>query len=313
MSQGPAVALLTEMLHLCGIYNDKSGLFDDEVLTAVKAYQQSRGLKVDGLVGANTWRTLLSDVRLRQISYVKQCKLAPEIKSTKNFLGKDAWNQWGGLIDLLADILNVEKESLLAVIQVESSGKPFDDKGRPIIRFEVHQFWKRWGTYAPDIFINHFRFCVDDNNVPLSHGQKWKGHYFKANESTPWREMHTTMTGPNGQQLEWEAFNLAVNLNSTSKIPAIESTSFGLGQIIGFNMASAGYYGTEEFFNDMHDVRMQIVAMFQFIKSHAQMLTALRNKNFTEFARHYNGPGQMSWYGGKILEAYNSAKSAKLL
>ena len=38
------------------------GIFGAQTENAVRAYQQSRGLTVDGIVGCNTWRSLGEDV-----------------------------------------------------------------------------------------------------------------------------------------------------------------------------------------------------------------------------------------------------------
>ena len=44
-------------------FNDEFGvgLFDEELETRIKNFQQQRKLEVDGLVGANTWRALLGN------------------------------------------------------------------------------------------------------------------------------------------------------------------------------------------------------------------------------------------------------------
>lgn len=313
-SYGFSVSLLSEILHLLGFSNDKSGLFDRETAELVKQYQASRKLKVDGIVGANTWRSLIKDVKLKDLSFVKSCIISPGILTTKVFSGATIWNKWGGLIDRLADILDIDKEVLLAVIQIESSGVPHGDTGLPTIRFEVHQFWRRWGVKNPITFKNHFRYGVDDAGTPLPSGEAWKGHYFRKNgTSEGWRKMHTTISGENGQKLEWEVFNFASKLATDSFKPAVESTSFGLGQIMGFNALTAGYSDLNEFVSDMSDERYQIIAMIQYIKSDERMLNALKSKNFIDFAGFYNGPGQMTWYGNKILEAYKLFKSANLL
>lgn len=37
-------------------------MFGSQTLNAVKSYQRKEGLAVDGIVGCNTWRSLLEDV-----------------------------------------------------------------------------------------------------------------------------------------------------------------------------------------------------------------------------------------------------------
>ena len=38
------------------------GIFGAQTRNAVLAYQRSRGLSVDGIIGCNTWRSLQEDV-----------------------------------------------------------------------------------------------------------------------------------------------------------------------------------------------------------------------------------------------------------
>lgn len=60
-SKGTQVKVLQWLLSLNG-YNvgTVDGIFGSKTLAAVKAYQQAKGLSVDGVVGKNTWKTLLA-------------------------------------------------------------------------------------------------------------------------------------------------------------------------------------------------------------------------------------------------------------
>ncbi|NJC68839.1 N-acetylmuramoyl-L-alanine amidase [Planosporangium thailandense] len=58
--QGPAVAEIKTILNTLGLLGDPDGdaEYDTTTETAVRAFQQSRGLSVDGKVGDETWRAL---------------------------------------------------------------------------------------------------------------------------------------------------------------------------------------------------------------------------------------------------------------
>lgn len=56
--RGPAVAEIRAILVGLELVHASGDLFDDAVDRAVRAFQQSRGLSVDGMVGAETWRAL---------------------------------------------------------------------------------------------------------------------------------------------------------------------------------------------------------------------------------------------------------------
>ncbi len=58
--RGPAVAEIRYRLHAAGLLTDGAGepVYDDDVDRAVRAFQQQRGLMVDGIVGTTTFRAL---------------------------------------------------------------------------------------------------------------------------------------------------------------------------------------------------------------------------------------------------------------
>ena len=55
---GPAVSEIQSILVGLDLLGDVSDVFDNDTETAVRAFQQSRGIGVDGLVGNETWQTL---------------------------------------------------------------------------------------------------------------------------------------------------------------------------------------------------------------------------------------------------------------
>lgn len=58
-SRGPEVSQLQQQLSQAGFQAGQSGVFDAKTEQAVKQYQQSKGLQVDGLVGQQTWGSFL--------------------------------------------------------------------------------------------------------------------------------------------------------------------------------------------------------------------------------------------------------------
>src|SRR3954447_12137318 len=55
---GPAVSEIQSILVDLDLLPATSERFDDDTETAVRAFQQSRGIGVDGLVGNETWQAL---------------------------------------------------------------------------------------------------------------------------------------------------------------------------------------------------------------------------------------------------------------
>ncbi len=79
-----------------------------------------------------------------------------------------------------------------------------------------------------------------------------------------------------------------MNLDRTA---ALESASWGAFQIMGFNHANAGYPGSvDSFVEAMKVSEYNHLAAFVAIVSHnGRLLRSIRKKDWTTFARHYNG------------------------
>jgi len=204
------------------------------------------------------------------------------------------WNRFGGLIDKLSSVVDIDPGAALAVLVVESSGNGFSSDGRMIIRFENHKFLKYYGKKHPDTFKSHFKY---DQN------KRWQAHQFRKSPTGRWKSFHGKQSG------EWEVFDFARGLNAPA---AMLSISMGLPQIMGFNYAAIGYDSVGEMFDNLSDdVRFHILGLFDFIRGSGNispMLQALQAGNFEQFASRYNGPGQAAKYGDWIdakFETFN--------
>lgn len=109
--------------------------------------------------------------------------------------------------------------------------------------------------------------------------------------------------GVENQKAEYEAYFKAVEIDLQS---AMLSTSWGLGQIMGFNYKAAGYklldnmvlsFNASEYY--------QLKGMLNFIKSNKKLYKALKNKDWATFARYYNGKYYARFkYDTRLAEAY---------
>jgi len=198
------------------------------------------------------------------------------------------WNNYGGLLEVLSKVLNIEPAIATSVLCVESSGKGFED-GRMIIRFENHIFWKYWGKGHQETFNKYFKF--DPN-------KKWLGHQFCDFDGS-WVDFHKL-----GQMGERDVFAFANQLDVKA---AIDSISMGMPQIMGFNYKRIGYKSEKEMFDAFStELRSQIIGLFDFIGVGTKMCSALQNKDFLTFAKLYNGPGNAEVYSNKIKTNYES-------
>jgi hypothetical protein len=169
--------------------------------------------------------------------------------------------------------------------------------GRPVIRFENHQFWKHWGKQNPQVFERHFRYRA---------GQAWKDHQFRAAPGEAWSSVHG-----HGQAREWRVFLFARDLNRPA---ALRSANWGLTQIMGFNHDRVGYTSPEEMTASFSDPQvgphMQILGMFDFVlrgRNDSRALTAFRNRDWFIFAEEYNGKDNAPVYSKRLRTYYEAA------
>ena len=93
------------------------------------------------------------------------------------------------------------------------------------------------------------------------------------------------------QTKEWEAFNNAFAINHNA---AMESTSIGLGQIMGLHYKRLGYSNVGDMWDDAkRGIEQQVWQIGKFIKSDGRLERALRRKDWATVARIYNGSGYL--------------------
>lgn len=177
----------------------------------------------------------------------------------------------------------IDKAALLAVMDVECKGHGFNDDGTPVILYERHKFYEgliaiNWVTKAKEWFKSYPDIC----------NPKYGG-YGKNSEQHP-------------------KLARAVKLN---REVALESASWGLGQVMGFNWKSLGYPSLQSFINAMYrDEVSQLDALCRFIKVNG-LIKHIQAKDWDEFARRYNGPDyKRNDYDTKLAAAYKKHSGA---
>jgi len=157
-------------------------------------------------------------------------------------------------IDEVADRLRVGAAELWAVLTVETRGFGFLPDRRPLILFERHIFRRETGG----------RF--DATHPNLSNPRP--GGY------------------GSGGVAQYERLARAIQLDRPA---ALRSASWGLGQIMGFNAHSAGFADIEKLTKEMAESEnSQLTGLANFIQ-HIRADRALRRRDWTTFARLYNG------------------------
>jgi len=91
------------------------------------------------------------------------------------------------------------------------------------------------------------------------------------------------------QSKEWEAFNNAFSIDPES---AMQSTSIGIGQIMGFNYKRIGFNSVGEMWDDAKvGIENQIQQICKFIKSDKWLSIAIKYKDWNRITELYNGKG----------------------
>lgn len=160
--------------------------------------------------------------------------------------------------------LNADAAAVWSILQVESGKAGYLPDRRPQILFERAQFHTRTqGAY--------------DTTHPGISASTWGGY-----------------TGGMG---EYTRLGEAYDLDSTA---ALQSASWGIGQVMGFNHQVAGYASVTDFVGDMcASEALQLKAFENFLKN-SGIAPHLASHDWNTVALKYNGPGQVAVYAARL-------------
>lgn len=169
-----------------------------------------------------------------------------------------------------ADAIGCEVAAIKAVAKVESPRGAFLPSGEPSLLFERHKFSGHTG--------HRFDRSHSDISNPKPGGY---GTY---------AEQHQRM-------------QKAADLDRKA---ALMSASWGRFQILGENYEQAGFASLQDFVNAMYaNERAQLKAFVAFILGDPRLAKSIRHKEWSDFARVYNGPAFKKYsYDTKLAAAY---------
>jgi len=157
--------------------------------------------------------------------------------------------------------------ALLAVVECETSGKPFEQDGRtPSLLFERHKFYSELQKHQPSKLTAAIRAGLA---IP-----KWS-------RKTQYKDQGTS------------AGRLAViaKARAVDEEVANRAASWGLGQTMGFNAERLKYEDATHMVGELSKgIAEQIDALVREIKTD-NLGRYLKAKNFAAFAKGYNGAG----------------------
>ena len=180
-------------------------------------------------------------------------------------------------IRTVAAELAVEAAALAAVADIESGLKPHamvEGRAEPLIRFEGHYFDRRLSGAKQ----------AEARRQGLASPQAGK------------------VKNPASQAARWALLARAAAIDRKA---AYESTSWGMGQVMGAHWAWLGFASVDALAAQARSgAAGQLRLMARYIDK-AGLAPALRSHDWAAFARGYNGPGyRANDYDGKLARAY---------
>ncbi|MDE6311756.1 MAG: N-acetylmuramidase family protein [Muribaculaceae bacterium] len=179
----------------------------------------------------------------------------------------------------VAEELGVEPAAIKAVVSIEAGAtqRGFYAQGKPVINFD----------------LGVFRQMAARRNVNL--GKYGRSHAVVFNRP------NTARYG-SYQKAQQARLDAAMSIDSVS---AIHGTFWGMFQIGGFNWKRCGASSAQDFVRRMAASEQEQLSLFAEFIRNSGLLEALRNKNWSAFARGYNGPAYASrGYHTKLANAY---------
>ncbi len=181
-----------------------------------------------------------------------------------------------------AQAAGIEYSALRACIHVECKGDGFDSNGEPVILYERHVFYDRLGKHG---LLNTARRAYSERPDLCNPKATPKGGY-------------GLMSAQHGR-LQAAA--------SYDRMSALESASWGIGQVMGYHWVTLGYVSLQHFINAMYkDEAAQLDAMIRYIQVN-RLVDELNRHDWAGFAKAYNGKGYAEFkYDEKLAAAYKS-------
>ena len=178
----------------------------------------------------------------------------------------------------VAQRIGVEPAAVRAVAEVETCGRGgFLSGGRAVILFEGHVFWRRLKLYG----LNPVDYML--GNEDILHMEWTRRHY-------------------RGGIREYERLERAMKIH---KQDALESASWGVFQIMGFNYEKCGCEDVHEFVERMGRNLNEQVDLWAEYMRHEGLDECLRRHKWSLFALRYNGKGyKVNRYDERISKAY---------
>lgn len=185
-------------------------------------------------------------------------------------------------IEKIAKDMGIEPAALLAVAQVESGGNALMEGLCPI-RWEGHYFWRLTSGQTRETAVA--AGIADPKAGVVRNPKSMKARHDLLSQA---------------RQIDDEA--------------ALQSCSWGLGQVMGAHWKALGYESARDLADRaMSGIDGQVELMTRFIK-HKGLTNDLNSHNWASFAKVYNGPNYgANQYDTKLAAAYDEFSKKNLV
>jgi len=188
------------------------------------------------------------------------------------------------LITTASILWKVDPDSLFAVIEVESGGKPLvkmQERSEPAITFNKHHFYRRLSGAKLETAIREgLALPHDEPNI-----------------------------NPVTQSARWRMLARAIEIDRKA---AYEATFWGMGRILGAHWAWLGFGSVDALVREARvGPQGQLSLMMRFIEK-ADLIGTLRMQDWERFALSYRGPSDdHSEYRKQLAQAYRRQTSRR--
>lgn len=196
--------------------------------------------------------------------------------------------------DIIASIAEIARDqgiepaALLAVVEVETSGRAFEPDGvTPRFLFEKHIFWRELAKISAQ--------KLSDAAQQGLATEKWMRDY-------------------SDQKTSADRIALLQRARAIDLEAANRSASWGLGQVLGRNSVSLGYQSATAMVEALSrgGIAAHIDSMMRFITAN-NLIRALKAQDWVTFALGYNGTQQArNGYANKLERAYQRWRAMPL-
>jgi hypothetical protein len=178
-----------------------------------------------------------------------------------------------------ANKLGVDVATIRAVLEVETAGAGFDPKKRLKLLFEPHIFYQQLGP------------------GPKREEAVKQGLAYAKAGTRPYPPLSK----------RYDQISAAIAIDESA---ALNSASWGLPQIMGFNHEAAGFQSAKAMVTSMLEGEDQQLEAFANLLSAWKLAASLKNRDWRTVARKYNGPNALkNGYDKKLKAAFEKFSS----